>query len=313
MKRLILILIAYLVDILTTGVIYGMTMSVYIPQETKVLLSANSSKILKNKLEAVIKAGGAYTGNDSRYILVPKISIIDESITPSYPAQNVVKINITYCVGDGVSGNLFDTESFEYRGIGEDRLLAVQAAITKINPSAKELRTLISTVQKKIVNFYDETGPEIINNAKLDASGSNFENAISLLMGIPKGCTYYEQAQELALSYAGKILDRDNLMWLNKAKAEWSSSPDNYGANKACQYISNIVINNSVIQKKVNTLISEINHSLKEDKKNQMEIQLKQIESETAIKIAKTEANARIAASIADGASSIISGLIRFW
>lgn len=311
MKKIFVILISLL--ILNIGESGAFTVSVYIPQETKNVLSANTVRILQNKMDNIIKAGGAYSGNGSRYIIVPKLTIIDETTTATIPAQEVIKINIHYCVGDGIDGKLYDSTSIDYKGIGDNKSAALQSAINKIRANSPDLKELISSAEKKVIAFYNQNGQEIINEASRTASTKDYEKAIYLLMSIPSGSKYYDEAQNKAIDYSGEIINRDNLMWLNKAKSAWSASPNGYGASEAESAINNIIITNSKIQKEVNALIADINQGMKEYQQKQMELQMKTIESERDIKIAKTEANARIVSSIADGAATVISNLVRIW
>lgn len=312
MKKLLLIFSIIILNLWNSNA-SAFTVSVYIPQETKDLLSSNSVRVLQNKMDNIIRSGGAYSGNGSRYVIVPKITIIDETTTATIPVQEIIKINIHYCVGDGMDGKLYDSASIDYKGVGDDRSQAIQSAVNKIKANSPELKDLISSAEKKVIAYYNQNGQEIINEASRSAATQDYENAIYLLMSIPSGCNYYNHAQNLVMDYAGKILSRDNLMWLNKAKAAWSSSPDTYGASEAEGCISKIVINNAQIQKEVNALISDINQGMKEYQRQQNELQLKQIESETQIRLAKTEANTRIYTSLIDGAASVISNLIRLW
>lgn len=312
MKKLLLIFSIIILNLWNSNA-SAFTVSVYIPQETKDLLSSNSVRVLQNKMDKIIRSGGAYSGNGSRYVIVPKLTIIDETTTATIPVQEIIKINIHYCVGDGMDGKLYDSASIDYKGVGDDRSQAIQSAVSKIKANSPELKDLISSAEKKVIAYYNQNGQEIINEATRSAYMQDYENAIYLLMSIPSGCKYYDEAQNISLDYAGKIINRDNMILLNKAKSSWSASPNSYGATEAQEYINKIVVNTPQIQKEVNALISDIISGMKENQRMANEIHLKQIESEAQIKIAKTEANSKIYTSIIDGATSVISNLVTLW
>lgn len=291
--------------------IFSLPLSVYLTPDTEKLLGSNV-ETLRNKMDAVISAAGAFSSSDSRYAIVPKVNIIEETSTSSIPVQDVVKIEITYCVGDAIDGKLYNTLDKTYKGIGESRSDAIKSAILKINPSSSDLKQLLTTTNDRIISFYNETGEQILQKARKFASSENYEDALVCLEQIPANCKYYEMAQDFAQEYIEKIVTRNNRYWLNKAKSTWSSSQNISGATEAKKYLDHIIVRNNSEQNGVNSLISEINNRINEYHKNQFELKLRQIESDAAISIAKTKARADIVSSLANAAASIIPNIIRW-
>lgn len=263
-------------------------------------------------MEATLIAAGSVVSTDSRYVIVPKVTIIDQATTSSIPSQDIVNLDITFCVGDGLEGKLYSTFTKKYKGVGEDRDTAIKSAISKINPRSHELTHLITDTEKRIIIYYDQSGGQVISNAKKYASQQKFEEAIRCLEVIPNGSKYYEEAQDLSLSFAAKIVSRDNIRYLNKARSAWSASRNLYGADEARAYLNKIIVTNSYEQKEVNELITQINSGVEHYRKEQLEIELRKIDSNTAIECAKTEARAKIISSVASSAASIVSNILKW-
>lgn len=276
-------------------------------------LHQTTAKLLNTKLIQIITGSNAHGGADNRFILTPHINVIAQETTASIPQKTVVKVEITFCVGDGISGTLFQSSVAEYSGVGDSTDEAISSAIAKIRPNDATFKSLIEKAKADIVSYYNTNGPSIVNQAKVLAANQNYEQAISYLMSIPNGCNYFDEAQRLLLQYGSQIITRDNNALLVKAKSAWAASPDYSGAEIASQYISQICITDSSTKNEVNQLIGQINKGLKSLQKMEYELAIREIESQEAIQTAEINASAQVATSFIESVSTVVYNIARWF
>lgn len=289
------------------------TITPYLAEEfCNVKLNPSTCKLLNSKLSRIIMKQDAYSGMDNRFILTPYINVISQENTASIPSKTAVLIEITFCIGDGVSGVLFQSQSIEYSGVGDSTDDAVASAISKIKPSHTIFGVLLDSAKEKIMEYYNTHGQTILNMAKNEAANQEFEKAIGYLYDIPYGCKDFEEAQILISQYGSQIVKRNNNSLLLKAKSIWASTQNIDGAEEAEAYISQICITDEKIKKEVNSLIGQINQRLCDINKMEHKLLLRDIERQEAIQTAEISAAAQVKSSLIESAPKVIYNIAKW-
>ena len=276
-------------------------------------LNQTTQKQLNSKLIQIITANNAYGAVDNRFIITPHINVISQETTATIPQKTVAKVEITFCIGDGITGTLFQSATAEYSGVGDTLEGAVASAIIKIRPNDTIFKNIVSASKQNIISYYNGIGRSLIVQAKTLSANLEYELAISKLMIIPQGCTYYDEAQTLVYQYGSQILKRDNNTLLVKAKSAWAASPNYAGAEEASTYLSQICITDDSIKKDVNQLIKQINSGLTDLRNKEYELAMREIESNEAIQTAEIKATAQVATSIFDALPTVVYNIARWF
>ncbi len=287
------------------------TITPYIPRESN--LDATAASLMRNKLNQAITASDAGGGFDARFVIVPLVNVLSETETATIPQKTSVKISITFFIGDGVSGILFDSYNIETVGVGDNHNGAIYAAVRKINVRDGGLQKLLQEGKKSIVEYYNNTLPTIIREAQGYMAQLDYENAIAKLAGGPSVVDNYADIQQLILDCGGKIIERENNVCLNNAKAVWSTNPNERGAKEAEEYLSKVIISSQFYKDEVEKLYRQIRQRLSEIEIQKIEFAKFKIESEERLKTEKIKATAQVATAFFKALPKLVYNIVRWF
>lgn len=272
------------------------TINPYIPAESGI--KGTVAKLLETKLKRIVTIGDATGGFDRRFIIVPELNILSETMTASIPQKASLHISLTLFVGDGISGSLFGSTDMELVGIGDNHEMALYSAIHKLSAEDKDLQGLIAESKQRIVKYYNNVAPTLIKEAEKHMAGVDYESALSQLAIIPALCKDYDKAQKLIVQCGKKIMEKNNAELLMAAQTAWNASPDREGAQKASEYISQITISSQSVKEDINRLNEQIRKRLIQLDDKEMELRQAQIESDENIRIEEIRASANVTSTI---------------
>lgn len=287
------------------------TITPYIATESGI--NGESAKLLKTKLNQIVTIGEVTGGFDQRFIITPTLNILSESTTASIPQKTSLKVSFMFFVGDGVAGSLFGSSNIEVVGVGNNHEEAVYSAIRKINIHNKDIQSLIAESKTRIIKFYNTVGSSLIKEAEGYIARNNYETALSKLAVIPAICQEYDKAQKLIIKCGSKILERDNLDFLTKAKAIWSANPNEDGAREASKYISQISVSSSAIKTEVNRLTNQMRERLIQIENQEIELSQAKIISEERLKIEQINASERTTSSFFGILPNLVYNILRWF
>lgn len=221
----------------------------------------NANKALEDKLKRVVTKYGLSSASEneqSPFIITANAIEQRKETTTTVPPHTVVELSVTFYIGNGEDGTLFGSCNEDVKGVGNNLDQAYAAAFKKININNPELASTIEDGKKKIITYYEKSAPDLIAKAKSLASSGNYEGAYSLLLQIPSVCSQYSQAQEILVSLVQQESDKSNYSLLTSARAAWSASPDESGAEKATSLLSQMSNISPSLQAEANSLMKEI-------------------------------------------------------
>lgn len=311
MKRYLLICIFLFVYIVSWGQNNSFGKITITPYVTG--FDPTTTKLLETKLNRIVSENGAVGGYDKRFIIVPSINVLTETETATIPPKTSVKAMFTFFVGDGIAGTLFNSYSIEYTGVGDNHNDALNSAIRKINTKDPELQALITEGEKRIIGYYNSNAPMLISEAEGYIAVQDYENALSRLAVIPSICQHYNKAQKLILKCGNKIIERDNNSLLTKAKAVWSANPNEYGANEASNYLSQIVISSSYYKNEVESLTKKISQRLIQAENKRIELVEAKILSKERLETERINASSRVISSFINTLPSLVFNVLSWF
>lgn len=287
------------------------TISPYIPEDTE--FDSTSARLIKSKLLQIVTINEAVGGFDRRFVIVPSVNILSETETGTIPQKTSMKVNITFYVGDGVAGSLFNFSNMEVTGVGDSHADALCSTIRKINVKDDDLQVLITEAKKRIVEYYNTTAPTLIKEAEGFMASYEYEEALARLSVIPSLCSFYDKAQSLISTCGNKIIERDNNVLLTKAKAAWSSNPNEIGASEASSYLSQIIISSPYYKIEMDKLTNQMRQRLTQLENKRIELAKVQILSEERLEAERINASARVTSSFISSLPSLVFNIFRWF
>ena len=203
-------------------------------------LNESSRKFLANKLKQIVAKNGIEGSfNNQRFIITSNVNIISKDITSSAPPMHAYNLEISFFIGDGTNGTLFSSTSMNYKGVGQSETKAYRSALKSINTSDARFERFITKGKNKIIDFYTAQCDIILAEAELLESQNNYRGAIAKLLSVPSACKYCFKKTSLKTDEVyQKYLDRQCDIYMNKAKAIWTSNQSEEGAREAAGLLS---------------------------------------------------------------------------
>lgn len=305
-------LLAFATTVMGQELSFGqITITPYIATEAG--LDATTNKLLWDKMAQVVTSNEASGGFDQRFIITPAVNVLSENETASIPQKTSMKVSITFYVGDGVSGALYNSCNIEVTGVGDNNNSALHSAIRKVNAKDDRLQQLIKDAKSRIVDYYNSVAPSLIKEAEGYMASYDYEDALARLSVIPSLCSYYAQAQPLISKCGSKIMERDNNALLAKAKAAWNANPNEEGANEAKGYLSQIIISSTYYKNEVDKLSRQMGQRLAQIEDRKMEIEKTKLLSSERLEVERINASSRVASSFVSSIPRLVYQIFRWF
>jgi len=240
------------------------SLNVALPNNNNIPTEAR--QLLENRLKQIVTRHGiADNGENERFVITAKASVLSKDIMPSNPPRISQKIEVTFIIGDVIENKIYETASLEVSGIGQNETKAYVAAFDNIRPGNKIFGEMIGNAKTKIMLYYNTNCDKYLKKAQTLQAEQKFDEAIYNLMQIPSVSTScYDKAQDLAIDIAAAKINFDAESLLNQAIAQWAGQKnyDNAAATLDILGQINVMAN---CQPQVQALINDINSKLRAD------------------------------------------------
>jgi hypothetical protein len=254
----------------------------------------NVQNLLVTRLiNAVTSEGVTADGTYDQFFITGKFETVSENIVAGPPEMTALVLNLTLFVGDLESEQIYASKTLELRGVGVSKQKAYINALSKLNGQNRNLAAFVATAKVKILDYYDHNYQSLLAKAKTAASVQNFEEALYFTTRVPECSVGYEKASQATISYYQQYIDLEAEQLISAAQAAWASSPDEYGAEQAMNYLKrvNSASNNySKAQQLVNTITAKVQRNWDfeniEKYNNEVDLQEQMIESAKAVGVA---------------------------
>ena len=185
----------------------------------------NNSAVIENRLRTLISQSGMESGYGTRFILAVKVNLLDRYIAPGAPPRIGQKMMVTLAIGDAESGTCFGSCTQEVKGLGETEQAAMLSGFKNIRMNP-ELKQLVAESKQRILDYYNQNGPAVIQRAQSLMSKQDYEGAIAELAAIPQECTSFPKASSLMLKVYKENINHDASQMLAEARAIWAADPN---------------------------------------------------------------------------------------
>ena len=210
-------------------------LGVYIPEQAENIPSS-AKNLLHTRMLQLITANGI-SGNlfSPRFILVPKVAVLDKEILGTAPPRVVLNLELTLIVGDGEKdkGNFFQTEYVNLKGVGQNEQKAYMQAIKSLSPRNPKIIDFLEHTKKEIIAYYEDHCDEVKKKAYALEAQDKTDEAVTVLANIPISSSCYSENEKDIRRFYQKVLNQQCDKKLNEARAIWYANQSIEGANEA--------------------------------------------------------------------------------
>jgi len=201
----------------------------------------SNSYLLSKMNQILIKNGFSISSKNSRFVMTPNVQVISKEINGGAPITYLIKLEITFYIGDIISGEKFSSTTVESIGVGSSEAKAHMQAIKNVDVNNVELKRSINIAYEFILNYYRNNCSLIIDNSLNLAYDRKYEEAIFNLVSIPPSCQecYSRAMDAIGMIYKSKV-DYDCINLLKQAKILWMSDQTISGSVEVGKLLSKI-------------------------------------------------------------------------
>jgi len=162
-------------------------LSVIVPNSSENLTNSHYSKLQAKTTQIVTNSGLGGIGYNHEFVIFPKFDIYeDEVIETGLKNQTMVKAEISLYILQVSNKMVLSSVSKSITGIGKTKDIAITNAISNISVADKEFAEFMETGKQRIIAYYQNNCDAIIKQANVLAKGQEYEQALALLMSVPK-------------------------------------------------------------------------------------------------------------------------------
>lgn len=235
------------------------------PVEQGEKVTEGFNDMLMTRLEQSVSQMGIVADPDfSQFFITGKLTHFYKETLPGPPVQTALHSTLTLYVGDAINKQIYATESFEVRGVGNSPERALLNAMRQLNGTNRKVQDLIEKGKKKIVDYYDKNYQSLLRKAERAAAQNQYDEALYYVTNIPECCNGYDEAYQMTIRLFNEKLMRDGKKLLQLAQAAYYADPSAKGAAKAMTYLA-MIDPDSPVQSEVAKLAQEIKTNTKSD------------------------------------------------
>lgn len=255
--------------------------SVEVPQRND--FPTEACRQLELKLKRLLTTDNNIAENTpgSNFVLTAKVAVKSKDIIAGPPQMISENFDMIFMIGDVQENKVYETVTIPFVGVGLNENKAMIMAINKINPDDQKLKDFVKRAKVKILRYYEERCPQLIQQAKQQAASKNYDAAIYTLVQIPNISDCSNDAQNLALDYYEEYTNFEAVSLLNDAKAIWLAHPNEEGAAQVAVIIEKIPVLTNV-QDNVDKFIKEVSSKLNADKNREWNFKMRKYNDEVS-------------------------------
>lgn len=300
MKKLLIIISTAFVSLFTLAQDCDIRISVAPITQGDNVPNAINTKIEAALMRATTGCGVTADPYYGQFFVAGRFDASLDDVVPGPPAKHVLKSTLTLYIGDAENQQIYATESFDVKGVGNSEERAYISALSSLNSSNNRFANFIKNAKVKIIDYYNANYKTYLSQAKLAMSNREYDKAIYFASSIPECCIGYPQAFELIQDIYKSNRNYESQMLLAQAYAEWGAHPDEYGAEKAYYYLSQIDPSSSCYPKaqelssKISTVVKENwDFENKQKYKDQINLEKQRISAARDVAIAYAKSRPR--------------------
>ncbi|HEY4304505.1 MAG TPA: hypothetical protein VGM82_08570 [Gemmatimonadaceae bacterium] len=168
--------------------------AVVVPKSNTMLTVEQKNQIGNTLLQAVTATGISAMGSLSRFELTPLVTVTKDGEAGELKKIHYVTLNVTLAVRQASNNLTFSSTSLVIDGTASNKDGAITEAINNISPSDERIVKLVETAKPKIIQYYESSCAAIRSDAKTRARTGHSDEAIALLLSVPREATTCQKA-----------------------------------------------------------------------------------------------------------------------
>jgi len=188
-----------------------MALSVFVPdQQEDFFTPALQSRLESKCIQIASNYGLSGEAPVPRFVLVPRLDLVQSRSVASAPPQVAVTLQVTYSLMGYNAELRFAQTTMNVAGVGRTDQEAYYQAINRIRPRSRELENFINDGREKIIAYYESNCDQIISEGDRLARMQQFEEAISIYMSIPaEASTCFDRSIAAAQQVYQRMIDQE--------------------------------------------------------------------------------------------------------
>ncbi len=198
--------------------------------------------LIENKLTQLLTRNGIaglnYLG---QFVLTVTTTPLDKDVIPGPPVKIAEKMELNLYIVDAQAQTIFSSTSVTVRGLGETETKCYLNAISHMPMQSPQLAKFINEGKKKIIEYYDHEGEQLIKKAQFLAQQKKYDEALYWVSLIPQQSKHYDAALAAGQDIYQKYLNNECNINLAYARQAWAAEQNSSGAYAAGEYLANIL------------------------------------------------------------------------
>lgn len=160
-------------------------------------LSTQAGNLLQNNIIQAISLNGI-SAIDSRFMVLPRIAIVEQTVTKTAPPKFVTKIEVSLFLVDLQSQSILNQTMIETKGIGNNVDHAMMAAIRNISSRNARLKSFIVKGKETIIEYFESNAEQIVLRTRAHIARGDYQSAMKEINFVPAACSeLYNTMSEL--------------------------------------------------------------------------------------------------------------------
>lgn len=202
---------------------------------------AAMSRIITSRLINALNADGQSAGDAyGQLYMSGRFADTFKETVPGPPMQTAVTTELTLYVADIFSDKVFDSETFQLKGVGTSEQKAYMNALSNISGKNEAFKKFVKRAANKTVAYFDKNYEQLLSKARTAAAQHDYDKALYYTTLIPQCSVGYAAAESATMQYFQAYADYEGQQLLTQAKGIFSASPNAEGARRAFELISRI-------------------------------------------------------------------------
>lgn len=198
--------------------------------------------LIENKLTQLLTRNGIaglnYLG---QFVLTVTTTPLDKDVIPGPPVKIAEKMELNLYIVDAQAQTIFSSTSVTVRGLGETETKCYLNAISHMPMQSPQLAKFIDEGKRKIIDYYDHEGEQLIKKAQFLAQQKKYDEALYWVSLIPQQSKHYDAALVAGQDIYQKYLNNECNINLAYARQAWAADQNSSGAYAAGEYLANIL------------------------------------------------------------------------
>ena len=196
---------------------------------------------LESKMMKVIASQGVVADPiNGQFFIAGRLDDELNDIAAGTAQKNIVKTTLTLYIADSQNQQIYASESFSLKGVGNSEERAYISALNGLNGANVKLQQFIRDSKNKIINYFDNNYKTYLTKAKTAMNTRSYEEALYYVTSIPECCIGFSEAEALTITIYQHYIDYIGAQLLAQARGAWGSDPTDIGALEAYSYLSQI-------------------------------------------------------------------------